>query len=61
MRVDNADADTRWVCARKKAYRTERTAERVAARIRRTTGEHVVAYGCTRCGEWHVGHAQDED
>lgn len=60
MRTDNPNAHPVSVCIRKKQY-TEKTAERVAGRIRHRTGENVVAYGCTRCGWWHVGHPTEED
>jgi hypothetical protein len=59
VRVNDPDAGM-WACNRKKAYRTQKFAEKLAARIR-AGGENVVAYGCTRCGEWHIGHELKED
>jgi hypothetical protein len=57
VRTDYADASTKWACARKKAYPDEKTAARVAGRMRAERGADVVAYGCTRCGRWHIGRA----
>lgn len=57
MPTDYANADTAWVCARKKAYPDEKLARRVAARMREEKGADVVAYMCTRCGRFHIGRA----
>jgi hypothetical protein len=63
--IDYDEADTRWVCNRKKAYGSRWMAEKVAARINQTNetadarpgfrGVHVTAYLCRRCGEYHIG------
>lgn len=60
MRTDRQGADPRAVCFRKKAYDLRR-AEKVAGRVRNRTGEHVVAYACTHCGQYHVGHPTEDE
>ena len=53
---DYPGADTQWTCSRKKAYRTPDFAEKVARQVNgRDPTADVVAYGCTRCGQWHIG------
>lgn len=66
-RTDYNDADTRWVCARKKSYGDEKIAKAVARRLNeenagsggRAGFEGVVVhpYACTRCGRWHFGRS----
>lgn len=55
MNSDTPNAADEWVCNRKKAYPDEKFAKRVARRIRQERGANVVAYGCGRCGAWHIG------
>jgi hypothetical protein len=55
MRTDYPGAPVERACARKKAYPTERLAARVAAKVHDERGVVVVPYGCTRCGQWHLG------
>jgi hypothetical protein len=56
-RTDYANADVRWSCTRKKAYPDEKTAKKVAGRMRDERDANVVAYACTQCGRYHVGRA----
>jgi len=66
-RTDYADASTRWTCSRKKAYTNEKLAKHVAREMTETNagpnarpgfeGLVVVAYACTRCGQYHTGRA----
>jgi len=61
-RTVDAGADRRWSCARKKAYPTIGMARRVAGAVRaKAGGAHVVAYACTHCGRFHIGHARDAE
>lgn len=64
--ADYQDAPREWVCNRKKAYPSEEIARSVATRLNvsnaneRTArpgffGVTVNAYGCGRCGLWHLG------
>jgi len=63
--VDYSEADSRWVCNRKKAYGSKWMADKVASRLNASNetddarpgfrGVHVVSYQCRRCGEYHIG------
>lgn len=66
MRSESRDAAQAWTCNRKKAYSTEKMAEKVAKRMTRENRDpatarpgyanvEVVSYGCGLCGRWHVG------
>lgn len=65
MPTDVADADTAWVCARKKGYSDEKIVKAVVRRMNEDNSsgrarpglENVVvrAYACTRCGMFHIG------
>lgn len=57
MPTDYANADTAWVCARKKAYPDEKLTKKVARRMNEEKQAGVVAYACTRCGRYHIGRA----
>lgn len=50
-------ADVTWSCARKKAYTDEKFAQRVARQAQEKSGIDMVAYGCTHCGQFHIGRA----
>ncbi len=60
---DYSDADSRWVCDRKKSYPTEEFAAHVAGQMNeknsRRPGDYngvvVRPYACGRCGFYHVG------
>ena len=56
MRTDDPNADVRQTCTRKKPYGDERLARKVAAKASQRAGQTIVAYACTRCGQWHIGH-----
>lgn len=64
--TDYHDAPNSWACNRKKAYPSEEMARSVAARMNEANssersarpgffGVVVNAYGCGRCGAWHLG------
>lgn len=55
----NEDASLEWSCFRKKAYPLH-VAERVARRIREERDADVIAYGCSNCGQYHVGRRPHE-
>lgn len=61
MRTTTAGADPRRACNRKKAYTDEKLAKRVAAKVREKSGDDVVAYGCTLCGQYHIGHRSSRE
>lgn len=46
------------LCRRKRAYDTQKWAERVlAGMVRRGSYAATLnAYQCKRCGSWHIGH-----
>lgn len=48
-------ASPAWSCFRKKAYRDEAIAKKVARRINEERDANVRAYGCVECGQFHVG------
>lgn len=54
-RTDYPDAAPERSCYRKKAYPDEKTARRVAAKMREERGANVDYYGCTNCGRFHIG------
>jgi predicted RNA-binding Zn-ribbon protein involved in translation (DUF1610 family) len=46
-------------CDPKVAYPRNSTAERMAQRASRKTGQLIIAYECPDCGQFHIGHADD--
>ena len=49
------NSSVEWSCTRKRAYPTEKLAQKVAAHLRSENLADVVAYGCTHCGRYHLG------
>lgn len=51
-------ADPRWGCHRKRAYSDQKDAVRALDRMRREGKDdgRLGVYGCTSCGQYHVGH-----
>lgn len=48
-------AEKMWrSCLRKKAYRSKRIAEKVAADIKQERGVTLYVYECPLCGKWHL-------